>query len=439
MDPIQTDEATVLTVAQVSRRIKMLLEDAFPQVRVRGEVTGYKKAVSGHAYFSLAERDAGGQTLKLDCVLYKFARASARVLRDGDLVVATGRLTAWAGASRYQFVVEHLEDAGEGDLLRRLEALKRRLEAEGLFDPARKVPLPFLPRRVGVVTSLRGAALRDILRTLWSRYPVPVVVADTLVQGDGAAAGIAAGIAILDALDDVDVLIVGRGGGSLEDLWAFNEEVVVRAVAACRTPIVSAVGHEVDHVLSDDAADERAATPTAAAQRVVPAMADLRAGLAEARGRLAQGLVRRIEVAGQRTDEAASRLASAGARLLDTPQHRLDVVGHRLAARHPARTLAEERRRASVLATRLRTAGLRLLDPTRSRLDALGLRLRPCSPFAPLARGYALARTPQGGLINRFDQVSPGGAIEVLLGTGALDCSVDSVRSETSPVRTVRR
>lgn len=324
-------------------------------------------------------------------------------------------------------------------MLRRLEALKRRLEAEGLFDPARKVPLPFLPRRVGVVTSLRGAALRDILRTLWSRYPVPVVVADTLVQGDGAAAGIAAGIAILDALDDVDVLIVGRGGGSLEDLWAFNEEVVVRAVAACRTPIVSAVGHEVDHVLSDDAADERAATPTAAAQRVVPAMADLRAGLAEARGRLAQGLVRRIEVAGQRTDEAASRLASAGARLLDTPQHRLDVVGHRLAARHPARTLAEERRRASVLATRLRTAGLRLLDPTRSRLDALGLRLRPCSPFAPLARGYALARTPQGGLINRFDQVSPGGAIEVLLGTGALDCSVDSVRSETSPVRTVRR
>lgn len=430
MNPFPDDEGAILTVAQVSRQIKMLLEDAFPRLRVRGEVTGFKKAVSGHAYFSLSERDPGGQTLKLDCVLYKFSRAASRTLRDGDSIVATGRITAWGGASRYQMVVEQVEDAGEGDLLRRLEALKRRLEAEGLFDPSRKVPLPFLPRKVGVVTSLRGAALRDIVRTLWSRYPVPVLVADTLVQGDGAAAGIAAGIAALDARDDVDVIIVGRGGGSLEDLWAFNEEVVVRAVAACGTPIVSAVGHEVDHVLSDDAADERAATPTAAAQRVVPAMDELRAGLDDARSRLVQALQRRVEVAGQRTDEAAARLAVAATRLLDGPRHRLEVLGHRLAARHPARALAEERRRMADLATRLRTAGRRLLEPPRNRLDALELRLRPCSPFAPLARGYALARTGRGELVNRFDQVAPGASVEVLLGTGALDCTVDAVRVE---------
>ncbi len=425
MNPLLVDEAAVLTVAQVSRQIKLLLEDSFPRVRVRGEITGYKKAASGHAYFSLAERDVGGQTLKLDCVLYKFSRASSRALRDGDLIVAAGRVTAWGGASRYQLVVEQIDDAGEGDLLRRLEVLKRRLEAEGLFDPARKVILPFLPRKVGVVTSMRGAVLRDIVRTLWARYPIPVLVADTLVQGESAAAGIAAGIAALDARDDVDVIIVGRGGGSLEDLWAFNEEVVVRAVAACRTPIVSAVGHEVDHVLSDDAADERAATPTAAAQRVVPVMDDLRAGLQDARDRLGQALQRRIEVAGQRVDEVGARLAVAATRLLDGPGHRLEVAGHRLAARHPARTLAEERRRADVLGTRLRTAGLRLLDPARTRVDALELRLRPCSPFAPLARGYALARTGQGELVNRFDQVAPGSTIEVLLGTGALDCTVD--------------
>ena len=430
MEGVPAGDATVLTVAQVSRQIKLLLEDSFPHVHVRGEVTGCKRAASGHVYFSLAERDPSGQTLKLDCVLFKHARASSRELRDGDAIVAAGRLTAWGGASRYQMIVEQVQDVGEGDLLRRLEALKRRLEAEGLFDPARKVALPFLPRKVGVVTSLRGAAARDIVRTLWARFPVPVLIADTLVQGDGAAAGIAAGIAALDARDDVDVIIVGRGGGSLEDLWAFNEEVVVRAVAACRTPIVSAVGHEVDHVLSDDAADERAATPTAAAQRVVPSLAELRAGLDDARGRLTQGLLRRIEAAGQRADEAGARLAVAGARLLDGPRHRLEVVGHRLAARHPARMLAEERRHAALLATRLRTAGARLLEPSRSRLDALGLRLRPCSPFAPLARGYALARTPEGQLVNRFDQVAPGGTIEVLLGAGALDCTVDAARPE---------
>jgi len=419
-------QARVLSVSQVSRYIKATLEDSFPKIYVRGEVSGYSKAQSGHAYFSLIEREPSGQTMKLDCVLYRFSRASSKVLRNGDVVIASGRVTSWGGASRYQLVVEGIEDAGEGDLLKKLQQLKDKLLAEGLFDPAKKKPLPFLPRKVGVVTSLRGAALRDIVRTLWLRYPVSVLVADTLVQGDGAAEGIAKQIAALDARPDVDVIIVGRGGGSIEDLWAFNEEIVVRAVAACRTPIVSAVGHEVDHVLSDEAADVRAATPTAAAQLVVPDIAMLHKGLGDTGERLGTLMTRVLEGAYQSSDEMAMRLGVVGGRVFRNQEHRLEILGHRLAAVHPARVLAGEERRLSMIDERLKGAGNRLLTPFLRRLEAADLRLRPCNPLGPLSRGYALARTRTGRVINRFDQVEAGADIQVLLGTGSLNCTVDS-------------
>ena len=260
-----------LSVFEVSRRIKELLEASFPRVRVEGEVTGAKKSAPGHVYFSLAGTDPAGGTAKLDCVVWRSSRALVGIdLRDGQKIVATGRVSSYAGSSRYQLIVDHVEDAGAGDLLRRLEELKRRLAAEGLFDPGRKRPLPHLPRRIGVVTSLRGAALRDIVRTVLSRFPARLLLVDALVQGDGAAAQVADGIARLNRVEDVDVIIIGRGGGSMEDLWAFNEEILVRAVAASAKPIVSAVGHQTDHVLTDDAADAFALTPTGAAQMVVP-------------------------------------------------------------------------------------------------------------------------------------------------------------------------
>jgi exodeoxyribonuclease VII large subunit len=432
--PIIMEPATILTVAQVSRQVKDLLEESFSRLSVEGEVTGYKKAVSGHHYFSLSERDLSGTTMKLDCVVYRFARAAARlVLRDGQKVIVTGRITAWGGASKYQFVAEQVEEAGHGDLLRRLEELKQRLAAEGLFDTDRKRPLPFLPRRIGVVTSLRGAALRDIVRTILSRYPARILVVDSLVQGDGAAEGVESGIALLNRIEDVDVLIVGRGGGSLEDLWAFNQEIVVRAVAGSGKPIVSAVGHEVDHVLSDAAADVRAATPTAAGQAVVPSMAELRALHDDMLQRLAAALKRRLETAGQRLDEVEARLQGAATRAMREPRHRLDVLGARLLARHPARLLAEERRRHGVLGDRLRTAGTRLNERPRNTLESLRLRLEPCDPFRPLERGYALARTPDGRLVNRHDQVAPGDALDVLLGTGAVACEVRETRIDRTP------
>ena len=287
----------VLTVAQVSRLVKTLLETSFSRIRVEGEVTGFKRAASGHAYFSLTERDPEGGTLKLDCVIYRFARAAASVdLHDGQRVVASGRMTSWGGTSRYQLNVDAVEEAGIGDLLRRLEELRRRLAGEGLFDEDRKRPLPFLPRCVGIVTSLRGAALRDMVRTILGRFPARILVADSLVQGEGAAEGVAKGIELLGLVPEVDVIIIGRGGGSLEDLWAFNEEVLVRAVAESRVPIVSAVGHEVDRVLTDEAADLRAPTPTAAGAMVVPSMQDIDASLLDLQVRAVAALDRKSVV-----------------------------------------------------------------------------------------------------------------------------------------------
>jgi exodeoxyribonuclease VII large subunit len=421
----------VLTVAEVSRQVRNLLESAFPRVKVEGEVTGHKRAASGHSYFALTERDADGTTAKLECVIYRFARAAAAVdLRDGQRIIASGRLTAYAGTSRYQLSVDAVQDAGLGDLLRRLDELRRRLAAEGLFDAERKRPLPFLPRRIGVVTSLRGAAVRDIVRTVHSRFPARILVADAVVQGDGAAERIAAGIDLLNLVPDVDVIIVGRGGGSLEDLWAFNEEVLVRAVAASRVPVVSAVGHEVDRVLTDEAADVRAPTPTAAGALVVPSLDELDGGLADLGDRLAAGLLRRLESSGQRLDDLEARLRVAGRRAMEGPRHRVDLLGARLASAHPARRLAEESRRVDALRTRLDTVGRRLLDPHRSALESARLRLEPLSPLAPLARGYALVRSAEGRLVRRHGDVAKGDVLDVWLGEGALKAKVTGSRPE---------
>ncbi|MHA1600379.1 MAG: exodeoxyribonuclease VII large subunit, partial [Alphaproteobacteria bacterium] len=284
----KSDNRPLFSVSEVSQAIKRTLEGNFEWVRVRGEISGFKRAASGHLYMSLKDENA-----VLDAVCWRGnAGRLALVPEDGMEVIASGRITSYPGRSKYQIVIESLELAGEGALLKLLEARKRALAAEGLFDTARKRPLPYLPEVIGVVTSPTGAVIRDILHRLADRFPRHVLVWPVLVQGEGAAEQVAAAIRGFNDLPaDLltggpvrrpDLLIVARGGGSLEDLWAFNEEVVVRAAADSAIPLISAVGHETDNTLIDLAADRRAPTPSAAAEMAVPVRAELVAQVLDA-------------------------------------------------------------------------------------------------------------------------------------------------------------
>ena len=290
------DNLPVLGVTEISRLVKRTIEGRFERVRVRGEISGFKRAASGHLYMALKDESA-----VLDGVCWRgTAGRLALKPEDGMEVVATGRLTAYPGRSKYQMVIESLELAGAGALLKLLEERREKLAAEGLFDAERKKPIPFLPEVIGVVTSPTGAVIRDILHRLADRFPRHVLVWPVLVQGDGAAAQVAKAIEGFNALASSgsvprpDLLIVARGGGSLEDLWAFNEDVVVRAAAASEIPLISAVGHETDTTLIDHAADRRAPTPTAAAEMAVPVRGDLLAETMALGGRLLTGLTRMV-------------------------------------------------------------------------------------------------------------------------------------------------
>jgi exodeoxyribonuclease VII large subunit len=422
----------VFSVVQISGRIKTVLESQFRRISVAGEVTGFKPAMSGHVYFSLAEKDAKGVTQKLDCVIYRFAGASrgAPVLKDGDRVVATGRITAWGGASKYQMSVDSIRQAGAGNLLKRLEELRKRLLVEGLFDQERKRPIPAFPRRIGVVTSVRGAAVRDIARTILNRWPADILVVDTLVQGDGAPEGIARGIEMLNRIDSIDVIIVGRGGGSLEDLWAFNEEVTVRAVAASNKPVISAVGHEIDHVLTDDVADARAATPTAAGQMAVQSMADVTYLIDDSAARMRTAVERRIDEYAQMLDDAVESLALASRRFIDLRERSLDTRRVRLVAAHPARRLDDKAKHLETAGLRLRSAGRRLLERPEARLERLRLRIESYNPATPLERGFAIATTVDGRVVRSASDVTPGDMVDVRLGKGAMDCSVVATRPD---------
>src|SRR5690349_16608160 len=322
------------TVSEISQAVKRTLEGRFDRVRVRGEISGFKRASSGHLYFALKDEEA-----KLDGVCWRTtAQRLAIAPEDGLEVIATGRVSSYPGRSSYQLIIDSLELAGEGALLKLLEERRKKLTAEGLFDPARKRALPFLPEVIGVVTSPTGAVIRDILHRLRDRFPRHVLIWPVPVQGEGAKEQIATAIAGFNALTPggviprPDLLIVARGGGSLEDLWAFNEEIVVRAAAASAIPLISAVGHETDTTLIDFAADVRAPTPTAAAEMAVPVRADLLVDVQQDGLRLARALQRlaqesRLKLAGlarglpdphdligaavQRLDDRAERLRAA--------------------------------------------------------------------------------------------------------------------------------
>jgi len=459
------------TVTEISGAVKRTLEGAFGRIRVRGEITELKRYASGHTYLCL--KDEGG---KLRAIIWKSSASRLGLApENGVEVVATGRVSAYGDRSEYQLIIERLEYAGAGALLARIEALRLRLTAEGLFDPARKRPLPLLPSVIGVVTSAQGAVLHDIRTTVARRFPRPILLWPVPVQGEGAAERIAAAITGFGALPvsggpvtRPDVLIVARGGGSLEDLMAFNDEAVVRAAAASPIPLISAVGHETDTTLIDFAADRRAPTPTAAAEMAVPSRVELIADLAQKSARLTGALLRM-------TQERKMRLAAAVARLPDLPalagaaRQRLDdralrlslALPNLLAARRAALTRAERglpdpraliaARRATLdlraaaltaslrhtLARRQETASrvlprlsdvpLRaLLREKRARLEGLAAQLEAVSPKAVLARGYALVRDAKGHPVTLAASVKPGTRLSVTFADGDVQVTAEA-------------
>jgi len=442
--PPAGEEPRAFTVSEIVGLVRQALEDRYREVLVTGELSGLTVASSGHAYFSLKDDRA-----VLPAVMFRMSLMRLRqgLPPEGTAVLARGRLTLFEARGRFQLLVEELVPTGAGALELRFRELKARLEAEGLFDPARRRPLPRIPRRVGVVTSPTGAALRDILRVLRRRNPaLPVLLAPTRVQGEGAALEIARAVDRLGDGRRCDVLIVGRGGGSAEDLWAFNEEAVVRAVARSRVPVISAVGHEVDVVLSDLAADLRAPTPSAAAELVTPDRegleALLRAPLLEARRLLLARLVRahrelletgqelrdpRLALAAHRLrlDESSRQLAAAARRRLGEAHRRLTDLRLRLAAREPRARLAADRARLEELGGRLRASARSSLGQRRFGLLATQAALTAHSPLAVLARGYSLALDADGRAVRAWDQVAPGDGLRLRLHRGELSVRVE--------------
>jgi exodeoxyribonuclease VII large subunit len=424
------------TVSQISGALKRTVEESYAYVRVRGEISRPSSPSSGHLYLTLKDDQA---TLQAVCWRGTVSKLGLRP-EEGMEVICTGRLTTYPGRSSYQMIIERMELAGQGALLKMLEDRRKRLAAEGLFDAARKKPIPFLPQVIGVITSPTGAVIRDILHRLADRFPRPVLLWPVAVQGDGAAAQIANAIDSFNAhtptpgVPRPDVLIVARGGGSIEDLWAFNEEVVVRAAAASAIPLISAVGHETDTTLIDFASDLRAPTPTAAAEMAVPVRRELLGQLLDLSGRmlaggnrllderrvrvegLARGLGdprRLLETAMQRLDDRSERLDQAPRRWIGEKRVRLDAVASRLSDRPIRRALELGDRRVAELGTMLARVAQQRPVRAAERLEALARRLESVSYRRVLERGYAVVRASDGTPLSGVQAVAPGQALSL--------------------------
>jgi exodeoxyribonuclease VII large subunit len=389
--------------------VKSRLEGDFGDVWVEGQVTNYRGLnASGHRYFGLKDEGA-----MLSAVLFKFsaARALAFELEEGQQVLAHGRLSVYEPRGNYQLMCDRIELKGLGALQQRFEQLKRQLEAEGLFAEGRKRPLPAFPRRVAVISSPTGAVIRDILTVTARRCPwVDLVLLPVRVQGEGAKEDIAAALkaAGAGAAGPLDLVLLARGGGSLEDLWAFNEELVARAIAACPLPVLSAVGHEVDYTIADFVADRRAPTPSAAAEVMSPGGEELGQRL----GSLLQAL---------RAETGA--VAAAAAQRLEALQHRLERASPRFRLEQGAQRLDE-------LKARLEAAARRCVQDAREALAQAAGRMQSLSPLAILARGYAAAFDGQGRLLRQAKDAAPGQALRVLLGEGELDATITAIHLE---------
>lgn len=434
----------VYTVSRLNSSARALLEGSFPLVWIEGEISNLSRPSSGHWYFSL--KDAAAQ---VRCAMFRNRNMYMNVTpQNGQQVLLRAQVSLYENRGDYQLIVEHLEEAGDGALRRAFEVLKQRLAKEGLFDAARKRPLPLLPRRIGVVTSPHGAALRDILSVLRRRYPaLPVLIYPTAVQGAGAAQEIAAAVRLAGARDECDVLIVARGGGSLEDLWAFNDEVVARAIHESPIPVVTGVGHETDFSIADFVADQRAPTPSAAAELVSPDRAEWQHRLTQLERRCAafmtaklihgrrtlhwlstrlQHPAQRLARQAQRVDELELRLQRAlHSSLRHTRQH-LFTLRAQLWRHSPEHTLQEFSHQYSRLEQRLCSAQRDALRLYKQRLINAARALETVSPLATLGRGYALVRQlPAGTVVQSYAQVQPGARVEARLGIGRLVCTIE--------------
>jgi exodeoxyribonuclease VII large subunit len=396
-----------MTVSELASGIRTTLEQTFGRIRVRGELTGLKLASSGHLYGDIKDEDA---VINIVCWRTSVSRLSVKP-EDGMDVIITGRVSSYPKSSRYQIIIESLELAGQGALLKMLEDRRKKLAAEGLFDAARKKPLPYLPRLIGVVTSPTGAVFHDIMHRLDDRFPSHVLLWPVAVQGKGAAEQIAAAIGGFNELAvKPDLLIVARGGGSLEDLMAFNEEVVVRAAASSDIPIISAVGHETDTTLIDYAADVRAPTPTGAAEMAVPRRDELMAFTAQSGLRLNNALRRKLSDLKNILATQAAKLGDPG-RLLESRAQRLDIAAARL--RHPREKLAQLSERLAFRSEALLQQKNRIFDPLSTRLSQLSALLESYSFERVLERGFAVVRDESGQLLTRAGQVGENARIDI--------------------------
>jgi exodeoxyribonuclease VII large subunit len=441
-------ERQVYTVSELTLRLKAALEEAFPAVWVEGEISNLRTPGSGHSYFTL--KDEGAQ---LSAVLFRGRGRRVRFdLEDGMQVLVFGGLDVYAARGQYQLVVEMMEPKGLGALQLAFEQLKRKLEAEGLFDEGRKRPLPAFPRVIGVVTSPTGAAIRDILNIIGRRFgDLRILIAPVRVQGDEAPGEIIQALVNLQEVAELDVVIVGRGGGSIEDLWAFNDEGVARAIVACRVPVISAVGHETDFTIADFVADLRAPTPSGAAELVVreklaviESLVDLYARLKQAVSAEVAAYRERVEYLGRRrvlTDPARAlrdlhrRLDELQGRLrlgLRSSQrqvtYRLALATGALRSRNPLARIAGGVALLAQLRGRLIGSAAHSVKVSRSRFAETVGRLESLSPLGVLARGYSLTRLPSGAVVRSAGQVAVGDPLEILLHQGALGARVTDVK-----------
>lgn len=436
-----------LSVSELNHQVKHLLEASFLQVWVEGELSSLSRPSSGHWYFSLKDKKC-----QIRCAMFRgFNQRVREIPKEGDQVRIRGKVTLYENRGDFQIIVEQIEPAGAGALQQAFEALKAKLQREGLFDAGRKKPLPTLPRHIGIVTSPTGAAVHDILTVLARRCPsIPVTLYPTAVQGKAATSSIVRAIESANAHGVADLLIIGRGGGSLEDLWCFNEEAVARAIAASALPTVSAVGHEVDVTIADFVADLRAPTPSAAAEKVSPDQSAWIKQLRESELRLAGATGRALARMGTSLRHLAARLRDPRRELMDKAQRmdELDVrlgkairqrversgtranhLAQRLTLQSPARRLADSQNSLKILDERLTSSISQRLDRQNSQLEHLAQTLNVVSPLATLGRGYAIVQDEHGGIIRDADRLKAGDSVTARVSKGRIEAKVTSINS----------